>query len=255
MVAPGGIAPPPSESKSEALLLSYGAKESGLTNGIRTRTAAVTGRDAAVTSWSTSGKWWLCPVARRSLLVFSEALICLSYTAWGAPGSGGGNGASGRNCTCVRPLRSRMPYLLSHGSPEIGRAPRCCSGCLLVPSQADYCLPRARWFDSVWLVKWLRRPDSNRRYAAYETAALPLGYSAVDGVNGWMMARRPGAAPDRRSFGDSAAQAGARRFLFLGNGAASRNRTGISCLEAKRPALGRWPHENESLATQTNLSG
>ena len=27
--------------------------------------------------------------------------------------------------------------------------------------------------------KWLRRPDSNRRYAAYETAALPLGYSAV----------------------------------------------------------------------------
>ena len=26
--------------------------------------------------------------------------------------------------------------------------------------------------------KWLRRPDSNRRCAAYETAALPLGYSA-----------------------------------------------------------------------------
>lgn len=30
---------------------------------------------------------------------------------------------------------------------------------------------------------WLRRPDSNRRYAAYETAALPLGYSADDGEN------------------------------------------------------------------------
>lgn len=29
--------------------------------------------------------------------------------------------------------------------------------------------------------KGLRRPDSNRRYAAYETAALPLGYSAVVG--------------------------------------------------------------------------
>src|SRR5688572_1273514 len=29
------------------------------------------------------------------------------------------------------------------------------------------------------------------------------------------MARRPGAAPDGRSFGDSAAQAGARRFMFL----------------------------------------
>ena len=26
-------------------------------------------------------KWRLCPVVRRTLLVFSEALICLSYTA------------------------------------------------------------------------------------------------------------------------------------------------------------------------------
>ena len=26
-------------------------------------------------------KWWLCPVSRRTLFVFSEALICLSYTA------------------------------------------------------------------------------------------------------------------------------------------------------------------------------
>ena len=31
--------------------------------------------------------------------------------------------------------------------------------------------------------KWLRRPDSNRRYAAYETASLPLGYSAIVGKN------------------------------------------------------------------------
>ena len=29
----------------------------------------------------------------------------------------------------------------------------------------------------------LRRPDSNRRYAAYETAALPLGYPAIDEKN------------------------------------------------------------------------
>jgi hypothetical protein len=28
-----------------------------------------------------AAKWWLCPVSRRTLLVFSEALICLSYTA------------------------------------------------------------------------------------------------------------------------------------------------------------------------------
>lgn len=26
-------------------------------------------------------KWWLRPVTRRTLFVFSEALICLSYTA------------------------------------------------------------------------------------------------------------------------------------------------------------------------------
>lgn len=60
--------------------------------------------------------------------------------------------------------------------------------------------------------KWLRRPDSNRRYAAYETAALPLGYSAVDGEK---LARRPGAAPDPRGFGNLAAQAGARRVMVM----------------------------------------
>lgn len=27
-------------------------------------------------------EWWLCLVSRQGLLVFSEALICLSYTAW-----------------------------------------------------------------------------------------------------------------------------------------------------------------------------
>jgi len=32
------------------------------------------------------------------------------------------------------------------------------------------------------LEMWLRGPDSNRRFAAYETAALPLGYPAV--ING-----------------------------------------------------------------------
>jgi hypothetical protein len=32
-------------------------------------------------------------------------------------------------------------------------------------------------------------------------------------------------------------------FLVLENGAASRNRTGISWLEARGPALERWPQE------------
>ena len=59
-------------------------------------------------------------------------------------------------------------------------------------------------------ISGLRRPDSNRRYAAYETAALPLGYSAVYKEK---LARRPGAAPDLQGFGNLAAQAGARRVL------------------------------------------
>ena len=39
------------------------------------------------------------------------------------------------------------------------------------------------------------------------------------------MARRPGAAPDPRGFGDRAAQAGARRVDMI-TGAANRKRTG-----------------------------
>jgi len=35
-----------------------------------------------------AAKWWLCPVSRRTLLVFSEALICLSYTAVVVPPRG-----------------------------------------------------------------------------------------------------------------------------------------------------------------------
>lgn len=86
-----------------------------------------------------------------------------------------------------------------------GRAPRCCPGCLLVPNEAGLLTPSRAISEN-----WLRRPDSNRRYAAYETAALPLGYSAVDGEK---LARRPGAAPDPQGFGDLAAQADARRVV------------------------------------------
>lgn len=54
-----------------------------------------------------SDKWWLCPVSRRTLFVFSEALICLSYTAFE-------NGPSGRICTCdlrlIGPLLCWLSY-------------------------------------------------------------------------------------------------------------------------------------------------
>ena len=55
------------------------------------------------------------------------------------------------------------------------------------------------------------------------------------------MARRSGAAPVTRGFGDPVAQAGARRF-DMKLGAASRNRTGVPWLAPRNPAAERWPH-------------
>ena len=52
--------------------------------------------------------------------------------------------------------------------------------------------------------------NRTRSLTAYEAAAFPTP-QFVEGK----MARRPGAAPDSRSFGGSAAQAGARRVLEL----------------------------------------
>jgi hypothetical protein len=51
------------------------------------------------------------------------------------------------------------------------------------------------------------------------------------------MARRPGDAPGWRSFGDSAAQAGARRVNE--NGAVSRSCTGVPGLAYRNPAAER----------------
>src|SRR5580698_7360309 len=53
-------------------------------------------------------------------------------------------GAPGRIFACMFPLRRRVPDTFGHGSNGNGRAPRCCPECLLVPSEADCCLPRAR---------------------------------------------------------------------------------------------------------------
>jgi hypothetical protein len=109
--------------------------------------------------------------------------------------------------TCTKVVR------LSGGSSAVelrrigkkGRAPRCCPGCLLAPNEAGLLTPSRAIVKSGWrlsrqnvaeasrlasdasgrdapatlMKEWLRRPDSNRRYAAYETAALPLGYSAL----------------------------------------------------------------------------
>ena len=66
--------------------------------------------------------------------------------------------------------------------------------------------------------------NRTRSLTAYEAAAFPPGSPAIG-----RMARRPGAAPGSRSFGDSAAQAGARHVVGdLKIGAVSRNCTGIA---------------------------
>ena len=63
--------------------------------------------------------------------------------------------------------------------------------------------------------------NRTRSLTAYEAAAFPPGSPAIGKV-----AQRLGAAPSPRSFGDSAAQAGAR--CVEENGALSRTRTGIA---------------------------
>lgn len=53
-----------------------------LLRGFAPRSSAFVVRHAYLLHLGSSLKWWLRPVSRRSLFVFSEALICLSYTAW-----------------------------------------------------------------------------------------------------------------------------------------------------------------------------
>lgn len=123
------------------------------------------------------GKWRLHPVSRRTLPVFSGALICLSYTAVVPPHGfaprssaykadaltlsyGGGRGVAGasRARLLVRRPASRLSDLVKLGRDaratdwsrmlqlhsKNGRVPRCRPGYLLVPSEADCCLPRTR---------------------------------------------------------------------------------------------------------------
>jgi hypothetical protein len=89
--------------------------------------------------------------------------------------------APGRILACIFPLRGRAPDMFGHESYlKNGRAPRCCPECLLVPSEADCCLPRAR------LIKCRHENWHPVR------ALLPRrGRKGIDAVGGW--ASRPSA--------------------------------------------------------------
>jgi hypothetical protein len=97
----------------------------------------------ADTSMELFGKWRLRPASHRTLLVFSEALICLSYTAVVPP-----RGFAPRSIG-YRPIA----LLLSYGGwLENGRAPRCCPGCLLAPNEAGLLTP-SRAISERWLLR------------------------------------------------------------------------------------------------------
>lgn len=85
-------------------------------------------------------------------------------------------GSPVRNRTAVCRLQGGGSAIELRGN-ENGRAPRCCPGCLLVPSEADCCLPRARIVESLEMDGGGR--DRTGAWAAYEAAAFPLGYPAV----------------------------------------------------------------------------
>ena len=140
MVPPRGIAPRSPAYRAGALLLSYGGR----------------------------GKWWLFPVSRRTLPAFNGPLICLSSTAVDPP-CGIAPQSAGYKAAAL---------LLSYGGIKDGRAPRCRPGCLLVPSEADCCLPRARMIESLEMDGG--GLDRTGAWAAYEAAAFPLGYPAVE---------------------------------------------------------------------------
>ena len=74
---------------------------------------------------------------------------------------------------------SIQPRERRHRQREIGRAPRCCPGCLLVPSQADCCLPRARG------KKWDAHPGLAPGKAVLQTAGSTLCLVCNDGVKIW----------------------------------------------------------------------
>lgn len=112
-------------------------------------------------------KWWLRPVTHRTLLVFSEALICLSYTAM-VPPLGIAPGSSAYQADA-------LPFSYGGWKKMVARP----SAALGVSSSQARRIAVFLAREKKLLEMWLRGPDSNRRFAAYETAALPLGYPAM----------------------------------------------------------------------------
>lgn len=103
--------------------------------------------------------------------------------------SQGNESAPGRTCTCVVPFRRRMPGLLGHESVVSdgnGRAPRCCPGRLLIPSQAGSLAPS-------------RASVETGSLCGHCSRDLPLDRRLlfVAELTGYEMVRRPGIAPGR----------------------------------------------------------
>src|SRR5436190_13046718 len=88
-----GAAPAPPVWKTEVLLLhQWRMRKMALPRGLAPRASAFAGRRAqTLTLRERMKKWWLRPVLHRTLLVFSEALIYLSYTAIVPPRRFAGN--------------------------------------------------------------------------------------------------------------------------------------------------------------------
>lgn len=118
----------------------------------------------------------------------------------------------------------------------------------------------------------LQRPDSNRRPAPYEGAALPLGDAALDGM---IWYRRSDSNRDSTRSKRAASAVGLRRFgsgswnrtnarqlttarttfmLFRTNGAC-RNRTDVLCLQSRGPTAERKPRWNARLVTGVLAEG
>ena len=82
--------------------------------------------------------------------------------------------------------------------------------------------PKPLWFGAIY---WRRRPESNRRMADLQSAALPLGYVAL--IFNWKEGKETPGGPDKGQR-PSLPETGARGYRYLpvpGWPDASRNRT------------------------------